>query len=1674
MESDCPLVATHDVPFAWVAQVFCTERAKFLPSQISGFKATFKEISVYDLDSAQAHGNVMDTCQHTKPVSTEAINEQRLLVPACLVLLRHRSCIRALRFIVPNVAMVSVLQWLFKGIRHVQALLANGHEDAFQENTQENNLPEGGHSSDDILDINQPLIPLEAPESSFLTEGDIIKASPFRLFSSANPRWPKKGGIVQIPYVISHKYDKSSVKMIQEAFEDFAEFTCIKFIPYSYQRDFISIVPLSGCFSNVGRIGGMQVVSLAPACLRKGKGVALHEFMHVLGFWHEHSRADRDKYVSISWNEILTGFEINFMKSWNPNMLADYDYSSVMHYGRNAFSMTGLPTIIPLSSSHAILGQRWNLSSLDIVRVNKLYKCSQVALQPETSTERILQEKIKDFIPHEPEPCSSPSQIKLSTAQSLGSITEAAQMAHSARETLQKPDNQTKVGITQLLNNPTGKGSDAVQTQTPQIMEIPLAATLTQEGHGQTLLSSAVATKMEDLTVAQEVPPETQPAETEIQTVVKVAQDSTFWRALENPTSSAKALKTQASDFEKAYTPSQQKTTEAMTRTASQMKHTIFFATRTVQGTLYGPLSGTRATYAENETKTSILKEMRGQPAIGSSESEDVSGPVQSTEGYPFTLNGKQSEELVQQSISSSGNELGNFTDVLLREGTQAKASASPGVPENPTEASQASGVEVTISREAGSQALFTTDISHRMTEEETKSSYKTKGSRPVHTQPSSTRGSSPANDFEQLHSTEEALAFGNSEVQDHHTGQIGATAVATSPWALVTHRFAAPGMKEAIPSQSSSVVPSVEVEWSSLPRGSLTRKGRWEETVTPSGSLFENGWVQATEMPMKSEKLTPLHAELAGQAPTKINSYSFAEPASLTVENNQAMFSAERGPLQEVAWSQNPGKPDQREGLILQASKTEKYGLSAPSTGVQTEGPQVKQTTETAFASATENVSIEQKITVSHGKETGSKILVGTEEIEAHRRESMQGALTSKSVKSPVPSYTQVGQAETLHPLTDFSLVNNITGAQNGDTQARLRRATSARQETTASSSGAKFSYVELTTKGLSLLERQFKLRSSSQPNPGTEVEEHGTILEGTLLPMHEKTKTALSWVMGSRNPPKSIGFGNFVELLKDTTSSAVSEQEHTMPYKRTIPEITVSGKVSNISSNFFTTLVLGNQTSKYTKEPTNSPLLWETQSIGSSERSLPQILSKLSSNPREMSYFIDKEHANLSSTTEQMFLGVKRTTANGQKDIAQRTIVPSSLVDMQPTAIPHAATGEMAVPLTTSLLKSITYRGEPATISPIKESLPATVGITTAPMTFSANAIPVQTREIQASIPFETGDLTSTSTKKSGEAGLEAYASSEIDRMLSARASTLGLHEGPTTNTAQTKVIGIPQLSLEPETAWPTYKTAEERQTNPLLEKASKSGIYVLGEKTTVVNLGLGSETASKNGGGTIAITTSSVKLASQSGYTHSSPPLVEEPTIFHEKEKAMNISVGPTRKLILEMLGSPILGNERITSPDSQNNLNSKKTMITLHLEISSEGMYLTDMESTEGVTATTVASLVHPQTANSDEIRIQFKYHQPHISQGLERENGNSGLLPVKGTPTVIDELPGPSAETLRQISETHTAIRQEGMNQMRKVEPEHQEKLFVDSPTSGHQLVLHCLADSHKLAPTMPL
>lgn len=60
------------------------------------------------------------------------------------------------------------------------------------------------------------------------------------------------------------------------------------------------------CWSYVGRIGGRQLLSLRKnGCLYTR--VIQHEILHGLGFYHEHSRSDRDESVTINWENIIDG-----------------------------------------------------------------------------------------------------------------------------------------------------------------------------------------------------------------------------------------------------------------------------------------------------------------------------------------------------------------------------------------------------------------------------------------------------------------------------------------------------------------------------------------------------------------------------------------------------------------------------------------------------------------------------------------------------------------------------------------------------------------------------------------------------------------------------------------------------------------------------------------------------------------------------------------------------------------------------------------------------------------------------------------------------------------------------------------------------------------------------------------------------------------------------------------------------------------------------------------------------------------------------------------------------------------------------------------------------------------------------------------------------------------------
>ncbi|XP_034624643.1 astacin-like metalloendopeptidase [Trachemys scripta elegans] len=188
--------------------------------------------------------------------------------------------------------------------------------------------------------------------------------------------WPKSSnGLVIIPYVISSSYTHEEKALIVGAIQEYETLTCIHFVDRTTETDYIYISPKDGCWSYFGKVGGSQVVSVHKGgCMRKG--IIQHELNHALGMLHEQNRNDRDKYVVIAWQYISPGDFYHFKPTRANNLGLKYDYSSVMHYHRFAFSNTsGKATITPFPDSTVPIGQRFGLSNLDVAKINKLYEC---------------------------------------------------------------------------------------------------------------------------------------------------------------------------------------------------------------------------------------------------------------------------------------------------------------------------------------------------------------------------------------------------------------------------------------------------------------------------------------------------------------------------------------------------------------------------------------------------------------------------------------------------------------------------------------------------------------------------------------------------------------------------------------------------------------------------------------------------------------------------------------------------------------------------------------------------------------------------------------------------------------------------------------------------------------------------------------------------------------------------------------------------------------------------------------------------------------------------------------------------------------------------------------------------------------------------------------------------
>lgn len=146
----------------------------------------------------------------------------------------------------------------------------------------------------------------------------------------------------------------------------------IRLVPRTSETAYITFVRASSagtCSSYVGRTGYAQPVNVGDYC---STGNVIHEVGHAIGLYHEHTRTDRNAYITVNTANIDPNASYNFAVVTNGTNVGPYDYSSIMHYGAYAFSINSLPTITTIPAGISI-GQRSTLSSGDINGVKAIY-----------------------------------------------------------------------------------------------------------------------------------------------------------------------------------------------------------------------------------------------------------------------------------------------------------------------------------------------------------------------------------------------------------------------------------------------------------------------------------------------------------------------------------------------------------------------------------------------------------------------------------------------------------------------------------------------------------------------------------------------------------------------------------------------------------------------------------------------------------------------------------------------------------------------------------------------------------------------------------------------------------------------------------------------------------------------------------------------------------------------------------------------------------------------------------------------------------------------------------------------------------------------------------------------------------------------------------------------------
>ncbi|MCX2584018.1 M12 family metallopeptidase [Pedobacter sp. MR22-3] len=184
--------------------------------------------------------------------------------------------------------------------------------------------------------------------------------------------WP--GGIVY--YTINNP---SKHSYIVDAINHWEANTLIRFVQRTNQNnyvDFAGTPEQGGGSSQLGMVGGRQEIKLdANAAL----STVIHEIGHAVGLMHEQTRADRDQFINVNYNNISSSWRSQY-DIYSAHGIAGsengtFDFNSIMLYRSYApeVSLNGNTSPQMTRKDGSIWNNNYYLSQGDIAGVTALY-----------------------------------------------------------------------------------------------------------------------------------------------------------------------------------------------------------------------------------------------------------------------------------------------------------------------------------------------------------------------------------------------------------------------------------------------------------------------------------------------------------------------------------------------------------------------------------------------------------------------------------------------------------------------------------------------------------------------------------------------------------------------------------------------------------------------------------------------------------------------------------------------------------------------------------------------------------------------------------------------------------------------------------------------------------------------------------------------------------------------------------------------------------------------------------------------------------------------------------------------------------------------------------------------------------------------------------------------------